>query len=81
MSETSGGTDMAALPTRDCEGEVVEKHCGRWEWKREGVKRVCRPFARNGVREKCLKQAWGMEEDMAMELELFSISTPISTGF
>lgn len=60
---------MAALPTRDCEGEVEEKHCGRWELKREGVKRVCRPLARNGAREKCLKQAWGMEEDMTMGLK------------
>ena len=29
FNDTSGGTEMAAPPTRDCIGEVVEKHCAR----------------------------------------------------
>lgn len=27
LSETSGGIDIEAPPTRDCAEDVVEKHC------------------------------------------------------
>lgn len=65
FSETSGGTEIAAAPTRDCAGAVVEKHCVRWGRENAGVRNVGKAPCLNEVRENCLKQLWGMEDDMA----------------
>lgn len=36
FSETSGGTETGAPPTRDWTRGVVEKHCVGWERSKEG---------------------------------------------
>jgi hypothetical protein len=64
FSETSGGTDTADRPTRDWAGDEVEKHCGRWGWEKAGVKKAGKALCLREVREKCLKQVWGMAHDM-----------------
>lgn len=65
---TSGGMESAAPPTRDCVGEVVEKHCVRWEEK-AGARKTGRDPCFKGLRDSCLKQLWARERDMAVIIE------------
>lgn len=65
--------EIAALPIRDCVGDVVEKHCWRCDRENEGAKKVGSPLFFRAVRGRCLKQAWGMEVDMAMGLVLVCV--------
>lgn len=64
LSETSGGIETAALPIRDCAGDEVEKHCGRWGREKAGVKKVGKALWPREFRARGLKQAAGTAHDM-----------------
>ena len=60
--------ESAAPPTRDCVGEVVEKHCVRWEEK-AGARKTGRDPCFKGLRDSCRKQLWARDRDMAVIIE------------
>lgn len=54
-NETSGGTRIALLPTRDCVGTVVEKHCVCRDKENAGVRKVGNELRLSAARESGLK--------------------------
>jgi hypothetical protein len=63
--DTSGGIDIGAPPTRDCAGDVVEKHCARSGCERAGTRNEGTALFRRGSRISCLKQLRDSAHDMA----------------
>jgi hypothetical protein len=63
LRETSGGTEIAAPPTRDCVGEVVENDCVR---EKAGARKIGKEPCLRGLRDSCLKQLCVMEQDMVV---------------
>lgn len=64
LNDTSGGMESAAPPTRDCAGDVVEKHCVRGE--KAGARKMGREPRWKGSRRSWRAQRWGMEHDMVI---------------
>lgn len=64
FSETSGGIDIGAPPTRDCAGEVVEKHCAHRGCENAGTRKAGSDVFRTGSRRSCLKQLRDTAQDI-----------------
>lgn len=63
VNDTSGGTEMAAPPTRDCAGLVVEKHCTR-AGENAGVRKRGNELRWKCSRMSCRAQRWGRNDMM-----------------
>lgn len=60
LNDTSGGMEIAAPPTRDCAGDVVEKARGE----NAGARKMGNELRWEASRSSCRAQRWGIEADM-----------------
>ena len=68
--ETSGGMAIAAAPTRDWVGEVVEKDWVRGSCEKAGARKIGKEPWRRGPRVSCRRQLCVRNPDMAYGIEL-----------